>query len=237
MVPSWTETLVECGVEVVGRTRFCIHPKGSVKTIKIVGGTKDIDWEKIKSVNADFLLLDKEENIKDWLSLSPIQTLVTHVESIHSLISDLQKLSKQLSNQNLLHLAEKWNSLVVSPQTPIDKIPGFVKWIRKEKSNYSKFVYIIWKNPWISASGNTFIGSIFQHYGIPISTPASGEKYPKWEELKFSDDTLLLFSTEPYPFQKVLNELGHLPYDSALIDGEAFSWFGIRSYRFLTRNL
>lgn len=26
MVPSWTETLIECGVKVVGRTRYCVHP-------------------------------------------------------------------------------------------------------------------------------------------------------------------------------------------------------------------
>lgn len=237
MVPSWTETLVECGVEVVGRTRFCIHPADKIKSIKIVGGTKDIDWDKVESLHADFIILDKEENIKDWPSLSPIKTIITHVEGIPSLIAELQNLSAQLSNSALLQLAEQWQILPAFTQTPIEKIPGFVKWIRKQRSQYSKFVYIIWKDPWISASGNTFIGSIFRHYGIPISLQTGAEKYPKWEDLQFSDDTLLLFSTEPYPFHKKLNELAKLPWDSALIDGEAFSWFGIRSYRFLTRNL
>ncbi len=237
MVPSWTETLIECGVEVVGRTRFCIHPDEKVKSIKIVGGTKDIQWDKVKSLNADFLLLDKDENIKEWQSLSPIKTIVTHVENIQNLISDLHKLSKQLSNPQLLRLADLWQSLPEVPGTPIEKIPGFIKWIRKEKTKYSKFVYIIWKDPWISASGNTFIGSLFSLYGISISVIGNSEKYPKWEDLNFSDDTLLLFSTEPFPFHKKLKELTQLGFDSALIDGEAFSWFGIRSYRFLTRNL
>lgn len=41
MVPSWTETLIYCGIEVVGRTRYCIHPEEAQK-ISVVGGTKDI---------------------------------------------------------------------------------------------------------------------------------------------------------------------------------------------------
>ena len=44
LVPSWTETLIEAGVDVVGRTRFCLHPRDRVKSIPAVGGTKDADW-------------------------------------------------------------------------------------------------------------------------------------------------------------------------------------------------
>jgi hypothetical protein len=43
-VPSWTETLLECGVNVVGRTRYCIHPTEKIQNIAIIGGTKDAKW-------------------------------------------------------------------------------------------------------------------------------------------------------------------------------------------------
>ena len=62
MVPSWTETLISCGVEVVGRTRYCIHPTPVVKDIAVVGGTKNIDWKKVREIDADLLILDQEEN-------------------------------------------------------------------------------------------------------------------------------------------------------------------------------
>ncbi|MGB3616837.1 MAG: cobalamin-binding protein, partial [Catalinimonas sp.] len=36
LVPSQTELLIDLGVEVVGRTKFCVHPAGSVKAIPVV---------------------------------------------------------------------------------------------------------------------------------------------------------------------------------------------------------
>ena len=43
LVPSLTETLIDCGVNVVGRTRFCIHPADRVHDIPAVGGTKQVN--------------------------------------------------------------------------------------------------------------------------------------------------------------------------------------------------
>ncbi len=47
MVPSWTETLLEAGVEVVGRTHFCIHPASLALR---VGGTKNWKLSKVLSL-------------------------------------------------------------------------------------------------------------------------------------------------------------------------------------------
>ena len=50
LVPSITLLLVNLGLEnsIVGRTKFCIHPKEKVNTIPTIGGTKNIDIQKIK---------------------------------------------------------------------------------------------------------------------------------------------------------------------------------------------
>lgn len=48
LVPSQTELLFDLGLasKIVGRTRFCIHPKQMLSKIPIIGGTKNIDLEK-----------------------------------------------------------------------------------------------------------------------------------------------------------------------------------------------
>ena len=101
MVPSWTETLLECGENIVGRTRFCVHPKETVESIPCVGGTKDIDWEKIKSLNADFLVLDAEENPKKFLEDSPIPCIATHIENVANVATALRNLNAHLKNPKI----------------------------------------------------------------------------------------------------------------------------------------
>lgn len=63
-VPSWTETLIRAGVQVIGRTRYCVHPKGQVQKTPIVGGTKDVDWTAIRGLRPDWVLLDKAVRFK-----------------------------------------------------------------------------------------------------------------------------------------------------------------------------
>ena len=51
------------------------------------------------------------------------------------------------------------------------------------------------------------------------------------------EGTFYLFSTEPYPFARYTDELAASGFNGALVDGEFFSWFGIRSYQMLQRYL
>ena len=70
LVPSITETLFDFGLsesEIVGRTKFCIHPKEKVNLIPIVGGTKNIHIEKIQSLEPDLIIANKEENVKEQI--------------------------------------------------------------------------------------------------------------------------------------------------------------------------
>ena len=85
MVPSWTETLLYAGIQVVGRTRYCIHPADKVAQIPIVGGTKDIKWDLVQDLQADLVLLDREENPLEMAESSPIPFLATHVSSLREL--------------------------------------------------------------------------------------------------------------------------------------------------------
>lgn len=225
LVPSWTETLLECGVNVVGRTRFCIHPQNN---LPIVGGTKNLDLAKLAEINPDLLLLDREENLPE-MAAHP-NAHVTHVQSIRDLPRELEELSRKLENQKLLQLAREWREELAAPK-PQQEIPGILEWIKKPAHAPQKTLYLIWKNPWMAAAPQTFIGSIFEHLAQPLSPQE--KKYPEIDFANYDPETtLLLFSSEPYPFARHRQSLPK-NFPSAIIDGEAYSWFGLRSLRFL----
>ncbi len=241
MVPSWTETLLACGVNVVGRTRFCIHPE-LAKQIPVVGGTKDISWEKLQALRPDLLLLDKEENPLSMAEQSPIPYFASHVQSVLDLPNELTRLADVFKDANataLLELQKRWQAQLRRPRqalTSWQNLPGVLEWLKLPEMPDPKFVYVIWKNPWMAAGGATFIGSMLNVVGLSGRQHFAIDKYPQFtlEEL----DPLkhvLLFSSEPYPFHKRRQELLQLPFASALVDGESFSWFGVRSLEFLER--
>lgn len=225
MVPSWTETLLEAGVEVVGRTRFCIHaPSG----IPRVGGTKDWKLSKLLALKPDLLVLDREENPQFMAEDSGLPVWASHVRSIDDLAPQLRELAEVARCPRLLDYAARWQNVAQSCLRGNDW-PGVVEWGRRPSGPVDSVVYVIWRDPWMAVGPETFIGSVLRKVGYRVYPFA--EKYPSLTE--FPLNSLLLFSSEPFPFlrkRQGLEELG-LPY--AFVNGESFSWFGVRTLRFL----
>lgn len=245
MVPSWTETLLHCGANVVGRTRFCIHPEDS--EIPVVGGTKNIDWEKVRVLRPDLILLDQEENPRSMSDESPFPTHATHVEKVQDVAPELKELAGVISDplvvQNLEQLAERW-SIALKKNYNISNwsnFPGVIKWVRVPvRGSEMKAAYVIWKKPFMAASKQTFIGSMLDLFGVQNvfdqeEVSSAKTKYPEFALEELPPDTVLLFSSEPFPFAKFEKEIASFPFSSALIDGESFSWFGLRSLEFLEK--
>jgi hypothetical protein len=230
MVPSLTETLLEAGVNVVGRTRYCIHPSRQVSNIAVVGGTKDIDWAKVKSLGADLLIVDKEENPKSFADKSPIPFLATHTEDISSLIETLKLLNLKLGTPKLGEYVTRFQNLK-KKKIPLSQ---FVNWVGREITSNSRLEYIIWKDPLMAVGRDTYIGSVLDLLGHEL--PQYETKYPKLSE-KLEESTTYLFSSEPYPFLKRLDWIKSQDAATATVDGECFSWFGIRSLNFLEKML
>jgi hypothetical protein len=248
MVPSWTETLLEAGIDVVGRTRFCIHPAEKARSIPRVGGTKDWNLAKVQSLAADFILLDREENPKSMAEQAPSPLLVTHVENVRDLPRELSGLGQRLSNSKLLRLSEEWEKVISRPLaldwSSLTDFPGLVEWGVKPSVAIQKIVYVIWRDPWMAVAKNTFIGSVLElcgasgmlHEFSKAAVNGTSEKYPKIDLENLSQpSTLILFSSEPYPFVRKKSELPQFDGPYAFVDGESFSWFGVRSLRFLQR--
>ncbi len=242
-VPSWTETLIANKVNVVGRTRFCIHPEPQVSSIPTVGGTKDIDWEKVRQLKPDLLLLDKEENLKEMAEKAPCEVLVSHVETVHSMPGELEKLAQVFTGQAraFREMKSRYERVLAKPanlwsELPI-KIPGELQSIRRDFKNYENLVYVIWKGPWMRVGEGTFIHSVLEHLGAkPFLNSAPAGKYPEFEIEKMNlEKTYFLFSSEPYPFLKKRKEIG--AFQGSVVDGESYSWFGVRALEFLEREL
>lgn len=218
LVPSITETLFDFGLtadEVVGRTKFCIHPANSVKNVAIIGGTKTLNIEKIKSLNPDLIIANKEENERLQVEelMTDFKVWVTDVSTIednHQFISDLGTLlnKKELAqslNERIAHIF----TIKKNPLPP-------------------KVAYLIWKNPYMTVGNDTFINEVLENIGGE-NLFKDRKRYPEVtvEELKNADQVFL--SSEPFPFQqKHIDELQkELPdKQMILVDGEAFSWFG-----------
>src|SRR5699024_12862531 len=68
--PAITDTLYSLYLdeEIVGRTRFCIHPKGKVEKAMNVGGTKDMKIDRVRALNPDLIICEKEENTKEMVT-------------------------------------------------------------------------------------------------------------------------------------------------------------------------
>ena len=67
LVPSQTELLHYFNLEkeVVGLTKFCIHPNEWFQSKARVGGTKNVDFDQIKALSPDLIIANKEENTKE----------------------------------------------------------------------------------------------------------------------------------------------------------------------------
>jgi len=226
LVPSQTEFLFDINLdeEIVGVTRFCIHPADKAQDKTKIGGTKKFDIEKIKSLQPDLIIGNKEENYETGIIelskyfpvwMSDIFTLKDACSMMHELgcITGKQVEAEKLVNT----LTERFSSLEKS----------IIKW-----NGERTCAYFIWRKPYMVAAGNTFINHMMQVFGLK-NVFADSSRYPEInpETLKSLNPDYIFLSSEPYSFsEKHFEEFqGFAPNAKiVLVDGEMFSWYGSR---------
>lgn len=73
-VSSITELIVDLGLaaHLVGRTGFCIHPANAVRSIPKVGGTKNVQLDKLRLLCPSHVVVNIDENERSTAkALSP----------------------------------------------------------------------------------------------------------------------------------------------------------------------
>ncbi|WAA13151.1 ABC transporter substrate-binding protein [Fervidibacillus halotolerans] len=219
IVPAITHTLYTLQLQpfIVGRTRYCIFPKEMVNKAEIVGGTKRIFLEKIRSLQPDLIFAEKEENTKEIVEQleKDFPVYVAEVQSVadvYKLINDLGELTdRKREAQNLRSAIE----------SHIQSMPN---------QHGKRIAYVIWKNPYMVVGKNTYIHSLLNELGFVNAFSSFDGRYPVVAEEDFKKAQLdeLFLATEPFPFEeehvKAFQKM--LPNVKVrLINGEMF-WYG-----------
>jgi len=206
-----------------------------------VGGTKGVNWERCTKLNPDIIIFDREENTKSMADECPFHWTATHITSVNNVGNELIKLADKLDCQPLKKLGQDWKTLSELPDKKFsnwDDLPGAITLLDNEKKDFKRLEYIIWREPWMAVGADTFITSMLQKLGFGAYLTQRSTSYPELTEIDMSrDDTFYFFSSEPYPFGRHQQQLVNENFNGAIVDGEVYSWFGIRSYKSLASYL
>lgn len=223
LVPSQTELLFDLGLdkEVVGITKFCIHPDSWFRSKSRVGGTKTLNIAKIKELLPDLIIANKEENTKE-----EIEALQQFFPVYTSNISNLKDSLEMIQVIGKITNTEKRAEIITS------KIQDEFKTLNKNPSTQKSVLYLIWKDPYMSIGNDSFIHDMLSRCGWK-NVFSNQNRYPviTKEEIKEIQPELILLSSEPYPFkEKNAKEMKQISPSSniILVDGELFSWYGSR---------
>lgn len=218
LVPSITEALFDLGLaenEIVGRTKFCIHPAEKVRNIEIIGGTKNLNLEKIKSLKPDLILANKEENVKEQVEIlmQDFKVIVYNTETIEDNYYLLKNLGLLFNKEERAQIFNLKIYEILNQTTINSKL---------------KVGYLIWNNPYMTIGSDTFIHHILNEIGFE-NLFKNQTRYPEIKTEDLAEADVVMLSSEPFPFkEKHIAELQEFYPDKKIliVDGEAFSWYG-----------
>jgi ABC-type Fe3+-hydroxamate transport system substrate-binding protein len=221
LVPSQTELLADLGLgdAVVGLTRFCVHPAGWKAEKTIVGGTKNMDVERVRALRPDLILANLEENTREDVealdAFAPVfVTDVADVDGALRMIRDVGALVGRSERAEALAAEIERGFAGLAARPPI------------------RAAYLIWRDPWMTVGGDTFVHDVLRRASFE-NVFGARTRYPEVtaEELAAAEPEVVLLSSEPFPFRErhvaeVERAVPGVPV--RLVDGELFSWYGSR---------
>ncbi len=225
LVPSQTELLHDLGLEqeVVGITKFCLHPNEWFMQKNRVGGTKTLDFHKITALQPDLIIGNKEENeqeqIEELAHLYPVW--LSDIYNLHDALDMIRRIG------SLTDRAAAARDLAESIRADFQDLEA-----EKAASPAIRAAYLIWRKPYMVAAGDTFIHDMLVRAGCN-NVFADQTRYPQitLDELAAASPEVILLSSEPFPFaEKHVADLQEACPAAriTLVDGEAFSWYGSR---------
>jgi iron complex transport system substrate-binding protein len=229
LCPSLTELVFDLGRggDLVGITKFCVHPADRVGAIEKVGGTKNPKLERIVELAPDLVLLNREENrVEDAEALeraglrchaSMPRTVEETAAMVRSIAAAIERVaSGERIAADIEARAVRVRAASIRPAV--------------------RFAYVIWREPWMSVNRDTFAHALLALAGGENVFADAAERYPEFTpaELASRRPDAVFLCTEPFPFREEhadeLARLTGLPRERFRIaDGEYLSWHGSRT--------
>ena len=230
LCPSLTELVFDLGHgdELVGRTKFCVHPADKVGAVEKVGGTKNPKIDRIIELAPDLVLLNEEENRREDAEALRAAGVQCHVSFPHTALDTAQMvrsiaaaIDAKAQGERIARDIEARHDRVV--KSAADREPV-------------SYAYLIWREPWMTVNADTFVSALLGDVGGRNAFASAAERYPAItpEDLTSASPDMVLLSTEPFPFQPThADELARLTGIERdrfeIVDGEMLSWHGSRT--------
>lgn len=227
LVPSLTELLCDLGLsgQIVGRTGFCIHPAQQVAAIPKIGGTKNVNIEKIRQLAPTHLIVNIDENEKPTIEL--LAKFIPHIIVTHPMapLDNLALYRLFGAVFNVQFQAEKLCSRLQSAYDVLSTQPA---------NRHARVLYCIWKDPWMTVARTTYIAQMLALIGWQQWEQAdTTQRYPafSWTPELADEIDLVLLASEPYCFTHAHGEALEKQWGKPvrLVDGEMISWYGSRA--------
>ena len=233
LCPSITESLFALGLEpadangpgIVARTKFCVEPAGAVEALPVVGGTKDPRLDRILALRPDLVLMNEEENRLE--DAEALRAAGVRLET--SLPVDAPTAAAALRAIGAaVGRASEGERLAAAIEAKLEQLSA-----RASERAPTRFLYLIWRRPWMAAAPSTYIDALLGAAGGVNAVGADDPRYPEiaLEDFRGHDVDRVLLSSEPYPFaEQHLDEVRALVGADGpsveLVDGRLLSWHG-----------
>ncbi len=230
LVPSLTESLWDLGVgdQVVGVTKFCVRPPQARDRSLVVGGTKDPDLGRVRSLRPDLVVADEDENKPEHLEemRTFAQVHVTRIETVRDAARSLADLGRLVGRE---HDAEAKSQRILQRESELRDVTRVFPRLN---------VFVpVWRKPLMTIGGRTYMGDLVAAAGGQNVFAHAARKYMEtsFEEARAQQPAGVLLPTEPYRFRdhhrpEFSEAFGVPPERVLVVDGQAFTWFGVRTY-------
>jgi ABC-type Fe3+-hydroxamate transport system substrate-binding protein len=239
LVPSITELLIVLGLRehLVARTGFCIHPADAVREVPKVGGTKDVNLDKLRRlgpthviVNVDENRLDTVEAISAWPLPERPELIVTHPNAPED---NLALIDRMVQAFGLIE------GVTQRADACRRELAGELALTTPDAYAPQSVLYLIWRDPWMTVARDTYISRMLAHVNWHTLPDVSGGehgagRYPvvQGDEPWLSNVQQVLLSSEPYAFGPQHLDAARVLCPNAqarIVDGELISWYGPRA--------
>ena len=229
LCPSLTELVFDLGRgdDLIGRTKFCVHPVGRIERVESVGGTKNPKVARIVELAPDLVMLNEEENRREDAEALVAAGVRCHVSFPHD-VDETAQMVRDIGA--VLDRPAEAERIAADIERRAARVRASAR-----QAPAVRYAYLIWRNPWMVAGGDTFVTAMLALPGGVNVFADRPERYPTVtpEELTAVDPDVVLLSSEPFPFkEKHAEELAAagLPRDRMqFVDGEYLTWHGSRT--------